>query len=537
MNGSVEARRGSVTFHFADLWEEVAAAVPNRLAVTSGAIQRTFSELDVRATALADGLAAKGVRPGSRVAVMLSNVGELLEVYLAAFKLRATPINVNYRFTGRELEYLAHDAGVVGFVLEPGFASVVADARGRSRGDWWTLATGPEYGALLGHRAVHADVTVRSSDDEYVIYTGGTTGYPKGVIWRMEDAFHACIGGGRFEAAAAPIEHASEIRGRIVSPQVTFLPAAPLMHAAGIWPTLRWLFAGGHVVLLERFDPTEIWRAVSRFGVNVLNIVADAMARPLIEALASESHDLSSLRMIGSGGAPLSNAAREALAAACPGLTIRDIYGSSETGVQIWRDWTSGGEARNATFETVLVDAETKTVVGAPGGEPGVSGLVARHTHVPLGYVGDQSATDAVFVTRDGVRLAVTGDAGLIDDAGNLRVLGRGVDCINSGGEKIYPREVEDVLLHHSAVHDAMVVGVPDDRWGEQAVALIVVEPGVDVDDAALASHCRGQLAGYKTPKAFVRVEALKRTSNGKPDYKWGRQEAAASKGRGGTRG
>jgi 3-oxocholest-4-en-26-oate---CoA ligase len=510
------------TFNVADLWEMVAASVPDRVAVIADDRELTYRELDERADRLAAWLRASGLRQGSRVGVMMRNDSRFLESYLAAYKVRAVPINVNFRATAPELDYLAKDSGVRGLIFDPEFFEVVAAVAHTRDKNWWLLPTGEPYESALeagSPRATTAES--RSDDDEYVIYTGGTTGNPKGVVWRMVDAFHACLGGGDPDGIRGPITRPAEIVDRITAEPIVFMPVAPLMHAAGQWPAFRWLLAGGTVVVMARFDPARTWRRIGQCQVNVVNIVADAMARPLLEVLdADVAGRLSALRLLASGGAPLSDDARHRLATALPSITVRDIYGSSETGVQGWADWTtvSTGTSRFKTFDTMLVDPRTHRPLARMEAN---EGFVARYGHVPLGYHGDPEASARVFTVFNGTRVAITGDMGRIDNAGQFTLLGRGSDCINTGGEKVYPREVEEALLACPGLDDAMVVGRPHPRWGQQVVALVVPKRDVATSDADLDAHCRTRLAGYKIPRRYVYVASIQRRPNGKPDHAW----------------
>jgi acyl-CoA synthetase (AMP-forming)/AMP-acid ligase II len=511
-------RRGN-SFNFADLWDLVVAAVPERVAVVAD-ISRTYLQVDERATRLAHWLQDRGVRSGDRVGVMMRNGSEFLEAYLAAYKIRAVPVNVNTRASAPELAYLAEDATLRGLVHDPDLAGVVAATDVTAA--WWTLASGDSYElALAGSSPAPVEQSGRSGDDEYFIYTGGTTGYPKGVVWRMEDAFYACLGGGDPEGTRGPAARPDELTERIPAEPVVFMPAAPLMHAAGQWPALRWLFAGGTVVLVPRFDPVAVWHRISDCKVNIVNLVADAMARPLLDALDGDlARELGSLRVLASGGAPLSDPTRRQLADLLPNVVVRDIYGSSETGVQGWADWTatSTGTSSFLAFDTVLVDPETRMPL--PSGEPG-EGLVARRGRVPLRYHGKPDASAAVFVEHAGARLAITGDIGRLDAGGRLSVVGRGADTIITGGEKVYPREVEETLVGYPGVRDAMVIGRPHERWGQQVVALIVLPDGPGPTESDLDAHCRARLAGYKVPRRYLRVPGIVRRPNGKADYEW----------------
>jgi acyl-CoA synthetase (AMP-forming)/AMP-acid ligase II len=354
----------------------------------------------------------------------------------------------------------------------------------------------------------------RSADDLYVLYTGGTTGQPKGVVWRMADAFFACVGGGDPRGDRGPVGRPQELAGRIGDP-MAYLPAAPLVHAAGMWTTLRWLFAGSTVVLVPGFDPTAIWNAVVDEDVSVMNIVGDAMAHPLLDAAPTSSP----LRVLGSGGATLSPRIKAGLLARFPELTIKDTFGSSETGVQGWSVHAANNptEARFRTVDTVVLDAETLRPLPAGTSRPGV---IARAGYVPLRYHGDPSASARTFQEIDGVRHALTGDLGLIEADGTVTVLGRGSQCINTGGEKVFVEEVESILRAHPDVLDAVVVGVPDPTWGQTVTAVVSARSGAQ-DADGLRDHCRRRLAGFKVPKRIVWVDEVRRGPAGKPDYTW----------------
>lgn len=512
-------RTAPATYNFADLWEAVAEAVPHRLAVTCGGDRRTYAELDHRATRLAAWMAESGVAKDDFVGIVMRNGVEYVETLLAAYKLRAVPVNVNYRYLADELRAIFDDAGVVGVVHDPDDADRVKAACGAMAVSW-SLERGSSYEAAVHGSSSTPPLSTRSGDDLYVLYTGGTTGQPKGVVWRMEDAFFSCIGGGDPTGELGPVTAPSHVLERLGTP-VTFLPAAPLMHAAGVWTTLRWLFAGGTVVLLRRFSPEEVWRAVARHGVNVMNIVGDAMAGPLLEALPDPGTvDLSSLRTLASGGASLSPAMRRDLAEALPWLAVKDTFGSSETGVHGWSVYKAGADPapRFVVRDTVILDPDTLAPLPPGDDRPGI---IARRGAIPLGYHRDPEKSAATFRMIEGVRHVLTGDLGRITADGRIIVLGRGSQCINTGGEKVYPDEVEDVLRQHPGVSDTVVVGSPDSRWGQRVVALVTPVSGSVVDEAGLRTHCRNHLASYKVPKQVVFVASVLRSPSGKPDLRW----------------
>jgi len=515
------------TFNFADLWEAVAATVPHRTAVVSGTARCTFGELDRRASGLSAWMAEAGVGPGDFIAVDMHNRVEYVETMLAAYKLRAVPINVNYRYRTAELVSLLTDAAAVGIVHDAEVAGAVLPAARALPSVPWTLECGPAYEQAVSSTTGPRPGGPRSGDDRYVLYTGGTTGAPKGVVWRMEDAFFACLGGGDPTGEHGWVDEPAAVLDRLVDSHA-FLPAAPLMHAAGMWTTLRWLLAGAKVVLLPRFDAAALWSVIEAEQVNVVNIVGDTMARRLLDALEERpSLDLSSLRTVASGGAPLSAAVKVRFGAALPEVTLKDSFGSSETGVHGWSVFRPGGNAaaRFTTVDTVVLDPET--LVPLPAGSP-EEGVVARCGRVPLGYHRDPAKTAATFVTVGGRRCALTGDLGRFGADGALVVLGRGSQCINTGGEKVHAEEVEAVLRLHPGVEDAVVVAAPDPAWGQQVVAVVQPGSGAAPSDEEIRAHCRESLADFKVPRRIVRVEEVRRSPAGKADYRWAAEVARA---------
>jgi acyl-CoA synthetase (AMP-forming)/AMP-acid ligase II len=514
------------TFNFADLWELVCAAVPQRTAVVCGERHCSFAELDDRAARLATWMKDRGVGPGTFVGVHMRNAIEYVEATLAAYKLRAVPINVNYRLLEAELVHLYLDSGLVGVIHDRDLATRIHTVQYAAPDLSWTLCRGAEYAAAIVASPPLNPSGGRSGDDPYVLYTGGTTGKPKGVVWRMEDAFFACVGGGDPTANLGHIGRPEQIVERIHE-GYAFLPAAPLIHAAGMWTTLRWLLAGAKVVLLPNFSPTEIWTAVAVERVTVMNIVGDAMARPLLDALAVSHHlDLSCLRTIASGGAPLSPAIRARLLGALPRLTVKDSYGSSETGVHGWSVHTtdSADQPRFTVTDTVVLDGDSLAELPAGSAQ---AGIVARRDRVPIRYHNDQTKSARTFLSLRGRRYALTGDLAHLEADGRLRLLGRGSQCINSGGEKVFPEEVEEVVRAHPGVLDAVVIGTPDPRWGQRVTAIVATVAGQSLTSTELRAHCHEAIAAFKVPKEVVFVDEIHRTAAGKPDYVWAAALAA----------
>ncbi|MCU1452443.1 MAG: putative AMP-dependent synthetase and ligase [Acidimicrobiales bacterium] len=546
-------RTSPASFAFADLWEAVSSKVAERTALVCGPQRRTYGQVALRVNRLARHLLAAGVEPGDRVALLLRNDVAYLEAMLAAFTIRAIPVNVNYRYVADELRHLLVDSGSVALLFHrdlcaaaagvldgvPPMRTVLAldgvDGSGDPAAPSVALPHEVAYEAALAAQSPDPlDVAGRSGDDRYLMYTGGTTGRPKGVLWRQEDAFFACLGGGDPLRLHGPVDAPAEVLERLVD-GFCYLPIAPLMHAAAQWTTLSWLFAGGTTVLLPgSLDPAAAWQAVHDERVNALTVVGDAVGRPLVAAWAAEPErwDASSLMAISNGGAPMSPSLKARIAELFPGRVITDGFGSSESGVQGAQRLQSGtqgaatGLARFVPSEgTEVFDEELRPV--APGS--GTVGRVAKSGRLPLGYLGDPAKTAATFVEVGGRRYCFSGDLGTVEADGTIQLLGRGSQCINTGGEKVFPEEVEAALLSHPGVRDVLVVGVPDERWGSAVVAVVAaLDPAVPPDLAALREHLRPVLAGYKLPKHLVVVDEVGRTPAGKADYRWAAAVAAA---------
>ena len=534
------------TFNMADIWEAVSDRVPERLAVVCGDRRLTYGELEERANRLANWFASQGVRPGQHIGLYLVSGTEYLEAMLAAYKVRAVPVNVNHRYVEGELTSLFDDADLVGVLVHRQFAP-----RGEAiRPDlpkigWWlavedgsgeaaTVTDEVRYEDALASSSATRDFGPRSSDDPYVIYTGGTTGHPKGVVWRQEDAFYACIGGGDPMRLHGPVDEPGQLLDRIIDGTFVFLPVAPLMHAAGQWTSLSWLFSGGAVVLLPgSLDPLEVWRLIEREHVNLITVVGDAVVRPLVDAWDSDGpFEVSSLFSVGSGGAPLTPSLKARLHEILPNCAIVDGFGSSETGAQGSQRAEAGTPPPEGVTAfkpygetTKVLDEVTRTAV-EPGS--GTIGRVALRGRIPQGYYNDPVKTAETFVEAEGHRWVLTGDLATVADDGTITLLGRGSQCINSGGEKIFPEEVEAVLKAADGVYDAVVVGVPDDRWGERVAAVVALAAGADTDADALTAHVRDHLAGYKVPKDIVFVDEVQRSPAGKADYRWAKATASS---------
>jgi acyl-CoA synthetase (AMP-forming)/AMP-acid ligase II len=533
------------TFNLADLFELVAQAIPDREALVSGEKRLSYAELDDRATRLADSLDRQlRVRPGDHVGLDLYNCCEYVEATFACFKLRAVPINVNYRYVAAELIPLFANAGLVGVVCDGRTEEAVRGAAG----DAWVIKLGAEYDELVSAGDPKRAFEQRSPDDHYVLYTGGTTGMPRGVVWRHEDIFFSALGSGNpggppITAPEEIAEHARTNRVQRLAPylapgdpgcdEFVALSLGPLMHASGQWMGYGTLLGGGRVVLYEEphLDLVKVLDLVERERVVMLSLVGDAAARPLVEALEANPGrwDTSSVRLLGSGGSILTADMRERLLAGLPSvLAINEAVGSSEAPVQALATAVRGAptiESLKFTARegiTLVIDDDLRPV--EPGS--GVEGWLAAGGRVPIGYHNDPEKSARTFVTIDGKRYSIPGDRALIEADGTIRLLGRGALCINTGGEKVYPEEVEAVLKAHPAIVDAVVVGVPDDRWGARVAA--VVAAGADLDIDHVQAHCRESLAGYKVPRSFAVVDAIERSPAGKADYRWAAEVATA---------
>jgi acyl-CoA synthetase (AMP-forming)/AMP-acid ligase II len=524
------------TFNLADLFEVVADAAPDRLALIAGDARLTYAELDARANRLAHHLMARGIRPGDWVGIYSWNRAEWVEAMIACYKARAVPINVNYRYVEAELAYLFDNADLRGVIFEREFSPLVAKVApdlplldvfvvledGTEAGGSLDGLDAVSYEDALAAAAPLRDFPARSSHDLYVLYTGGTTGMPKGVKWGSEDIFLAAMSGAR---GNAPLDSPEDLAQYAQQPGAVSFALAPLMHGGAQWGMWSLLTTAGTVVLWSGrgFDADAILRIAEAERAVGISLIGDAMARPLVEAYAAapEEYDLSGLAAIASGGAMLSQGVREQIEQHLPHVRIADGFGASETG---FNGTGGGGAARFAVGPgTTVLDDDLRPV--EPGS--GVVGLLARRGNIPLGYHKDEAKTATTFlVDPDGERWVVPGDLATVEDDGTITVFGRGSQVVNTGGEKVFPEEVEAALKTHPEVFDAVVVGVPDARFGEHVAALVVWREGSEPDPDSLRAHARALVAGYKVPKEIHVLDAVQRTPAGKPDYRWAKSRA-----------
>ena len=520
------------TFNIADLLEQAADEWPDRAYLADENSTRTYAEMEARSNQLAHALAERGIGPGDHVGIYAYNCVEWVETLWAVFKLRAVWININYRYVTGELQYLFDNAGLKYLVVQSEFVEL---ARGVAP-DLPQLVMGPDYEDALAAQSAVRDFGPRSNDDIYILFTGGTTGMPKGVVWRHEDVVMALGGGIDIRSGVKMTSPTEFVAKGNASGQLTNYPIAPLMHGATQWSIMGQGFQGARSILRARFEADNVWQTIADEKVNLVMITGDAMARPLLDARKAadargDAPDASSLFLLSSSAVLFSPTCKDEFLDLFPNLFITDAIGSSEggaNGMTIVSRGTAmkGGPTVGAARDAVVLDDDLRPV--EPGS--GVIGRLARHGNVPIGYLNDPVKTAATFVVApDGVRYVIPGDFAQIEADGAITLLGRGSVCINSGGEKIFPEEVENSLKAHTSIFDVVVVGVPDDRWGERVVAVVHHRPGMPVTLEDIQTHCRARVAGYKIPRGLVVVDAIVRSPAGKPDYRWAKLTAATA--------
>ena len=528
-------------WNYADVWEVVADVQPDAIAVTQGSRNVTWREFDHGADGLAQHLLDLGVVRQDKVAVYLYNCPEYLQTLFAAAKVGLVPVNTNYRYGDDELSYLWDNADAVAVVFHGAFADRIERILDRVPGvrGWIWIDDGsgpcPDWATPYGEAAKSAIGRTaapwgRSGDDLFMLYTGGTTGMPKGDMWRQDDLFARLIASGvRHYDPELGVE---AVRAALsASPNaITLMPACPLMHGTGCFTANTTLAEGGRVCLLEgrKYDPIELLDTVEREHVNALVIVGDPFSRPLLRVLDAEPGrwDLSSVMMIVSSGAMWSESIKQELLAHHGGMLLVDAFSSSEALGMGMSVSGAGNAAATATF-TIGPDVKVLADDGrevAPGSdEIGVLALGGRN---PLGYYKDEEKSDRTFKTINGVRYSVPGDFAQVDTDGTIHLLGRGSVCINSGGEKIFPEEVEEALKTHNAIRDAVVVGIPHPIFGEEIVGVIEPSGVTTPTEAEIIDHVKQRLAGYKAPRRVRIVDTIGRAPNGKVDYRRHRAES-----------
>jgi fatty-acyl-CoA synthase len=536
---------------FADVWEAIAQAQPERPAVIQGERVLNWGEFDARADALAAHLIVAGLDQQAKVAAFLYNGPEYLETYYAAFKAGFAPVNTNYRYGPEELFYLFDNADAQAVVFHASFSEILETIRGRLSGvKAWIAVAEPghpapawadDYDAVVGKAAGPRPTKGpwgRSGDDLLLLYTGGTTGMPKGVMWRQDDLFNVIGAGGNALLGIPPATSVEDLIARIQGPdhlRPTSLVACPLMHGTGQFSSLICFNQGGAACFLpsRRFNAMELWDEADRLEATAIVIVGLAFSTPMLEALEANPGrwDLSSVRAMSSSGSMWSQENKRGLLSHARNAVIFDSFGSSEAvGLGVSAS-APGAEVQTAAFvigPNCAVFTEDGQRVTPGSGE---RGLVAVTGFLPMGYYKDPEKSAKTFRTMEGLRWSVPGDWAEVNTDGTLKLLGRGSVCINTGGEKVFPEEVEEALKTHAAVRDAVVVGLPDARFGERICAVVETDGAVQPTLAELSEHVRASLAGYKAPRDLVLVDSIGRAPNGKVDYKAIKDRAIATLG------
>lgn len=523
-------------FNIADMFELVAAKVPDREALVCGQRRATYAALDQRANQLAHYLAGQGIAAGDHVGLYLYNCNEYLEAMLACFKLRAVPININYRYVEDELLYIFTNSDMVACIHNQEFSPCIDAIRAGApavkcyvhvaddSGCDPTPIASTEFESVIQDQSTAGNFGTRSDDDLFILYTGGTTGMPKGVMWPHKNVFFAAMGGGGWFHPDGAITAPEQIADRVGDFPIVGMALAPLMHGACWWYACIQLLAGNTVVLnsVRSLEGEAIWEIVAREKINAVTIVGDAMAVPLLDALDANPGrwDLSSVFSVGSGGAVFSVSKQESFKQHFPNVFITNSFGSSESGNM---GLDSGGKkgqglgnVTKSEFMSVITDEE-----GQPHRHvaPGEMGIFARSGYIPVGYYNDPVKTAKTIVEVDGKAWLLLGDEARLEEDNSITVYGRGSNCINTGGEKVFPEEVEQALKANPGIFDCLVVGAPDERFGSRVVAVVAARGDAVLDLAAVQEDARKYVAGYKLPRELHVVDEVPRAPSGKPAY------------------
>ena len=549
----------AVSFDLSTVFRTVAKAIPDNEVMIWRDLRLTYAQMDARIDGVAHYLVSRGLgchierdrlaghQSGQdHVGLYMRNGNEYLEAMVAGYRARVAPFNVNFRYVEEELLYLLTDSGARALIYSSEFAPAVQAIRDRLPDLQVLIQVADDSGnALLPGAVDYESITATpepadgmptpDGDDLYILYTGGTTGMPKGVLWRQHDIFMSAMGGRPF-TGGPELNIYQDLIDQVVAGAGlrSFLVLPPLMHGAAQWGVFNTISAGGWVAVPEdvkHFDADAILRLAERERVLSIPVVGDAMARPLVDQIEKGDYDLSGLMALTNGGAPLSPTVREHLLTALPNLIIMDAVGASESGAQMTSIATKGADVQAATFtpmaDTTVVAVDFSRVLEPGDGE----GWLARRVFVPLGYLGDADKTARTFPTIDGVRFSIPGDKARYLADGRIELLGRDSVTINSGGEKIFAEEVERAIASHPSVYDVVVAGRPSERWGNEVVAIVQLAQGKTATDEELIEACRPHIAQYKFPKAFVRTDQVVRSPAGKADYRWAKALAAGTLG------
>ena len=535
-----------MSHNIADLVEHTIDLVPERVALADDTRSVTYAELEDRANRLAHHLLEHGVRPGDKVGIYSRNTIEAVEAMVAVFKARAVMVNVNFRYVENELQYIFDNSDMVALIHERRYTDRVSAVRPNTpklkavlvvndgTEEQYPLAEDSvEYEAALAASHGERDFGDRSPDDIFMIYTGGTTGMPKGVMWRQEDWWRVLGGGINFVTGDYIDDERQQARNGANGAQMVRYPIPPMIHGGSQAATFHSLFDGGKAIMLPEFTGHGVWQAIDRHNVNLIFITGDAMARPMLDALEAgnpetgEPYQHSNLWAMASSAALFSPALKDKFMEHLPNTVITDSIGSSETGfgglsIAAKGATHTGGPRVKIDAATEVLDEDGNPVT--PGS--GQVGILARKGHIPLGYYNDPVKTAATFKEFNGIRYSIPGDFARVEEDGTVTMLGRGSVSINSGGEKIYPEEVEGALKCHPEVFDALVIGVPDERWGHRVAAVVQCRGAVRPTLEELRPVLSQEISSYKLPRSLWFVDEIKRSPAGKPDYKWAHAHA-----------
>ena len=535
-------------FNAADIFEGVVDRVPDREAIVHGSTRLTYKELDARSNKAANALKKLGIKKGSHIGIYAFNCVEWLEIMLGAYKLCAIPININYRYVEEELKYLIENADMEAIFYHKQFSKKLQNIKGQlpllksficindHSDDEDAIEESFEFENLIINEDESRLKVQRSGDDQYILYTGGTTGMPKGVVWRMEDVLMT-LGGGIDAVTGEKYKTPEEFADKCFQDQTIALALAPFMHGGAQWQSFNAFFSGWKLIINDQisFDADYIWEVVAKEKVMNLTIMGDAMGRPLCDALPKaieKGLDLSSLFVLSSTASVFSATIKDTILEFLPNLFLIDAVGSSETGATGVNIHTKDGKLKDSgggpkftkpDFSEIL-NLDTKEII--PPSDTQTIGYLARKGHVPLAYYKDEEKSKKTFIEVNGERYSIPGDMAKYEADGQMTLLGRGSVSINSGGEKIFPEEVEMALKAHPNIFDCLVVGVKDDRWGQKVVAVIQRREDIEMSLEEIKEVASKYIASYKMPKAIVFSELIERAPSGKPNYQWAQEYA-----------
>ena len=538
-------------FNAADIFEGVVDRVPDREAIVHGSTRLTYKELDARSNKAANALKKLGIKKGSHIGIYAFNCVEWLEIMLGAYKLCAIPININYRYVEEELKYLIDNADMEAIFYHKQFSNKLENIKSHlpllkdficiedNSGEDDVIDKSFNFEDLIANEDEFRLDVDRSGDDKYILYTGGTTGMPKGVVWRMEDVLMT-LGGGIDAVTGEKYPTPEAFADKCLQDQTIALALAPFMHGGAQWQSFNSFFSGWKLIINDQvsFDADYVWEVVAKEKVMNLTIMGDAMGRPLCDALPraiEKGLDLSSLFVLSSTASVFSASIKDTILEYLPNLFLIDAVGSSETGATGVNIHTKDGKLKDSgggpkftkpNFSEIL-NLDTKEVI--PPSDTETIGYLARKGHVPVAYYKDEEKSKKTFIEVGGVRYSIPGDMAKYEEDGQMTLLGRGSVSINSGGEKIFPEEVEMALKAHPNIFDCLVVGVKDDRWGQKVVAVIQRRENDELSLDDIKDVASKYIASYKMPKEIVFSELIERAPSGKPNYQWA-QEFANSK-------